>query len=95
MRTTSHSGKRERLEARITPEQKELVQRAASLEGRSVTDFIIETVEAAAQKVIRSHQVLQLTDRETQAFFAALESPPRPSDELREAARRYREFIGQ
>jgi uncharacterized protein (DUF1778 family) len=82
--------KRERLEARITPEQKALFQRAADLVGRSVTDFVIGSAQAAAEETIRTHQVLELTARETEALVAALRDPPIPNERLRDAADRYR-----
>ncbi|MBI4494712.1 MAG: DUF1778 domain-containing protein [Chloroflexi bacterium] len=82
--------KRERLEARISPEQKALFQRAADLAGRSLTDFVIGSVQAAAEATIRTHQVLELSARETEAFLAALQDPPPPNERLRAAAERHR-----
>jgi uncharacterized protein (DUF1778 family) len=91
MMATARSGnKRERLEARITPEQKALFQRAADLAGRSLTDFVVGSAQAAAEEIIRTHQVLELTARETEAFSAALRNPPAPNERLRAAADRYR-----
>jgi len=82
--------KRERLEARLTPEQKALFQRAADLAGRSLTDFVIGSAQAAAEETIRTHQVLELTTRETALFLAALRDPPVPNERLLAAADRYR-----
>ncbi|MBI3977406.1 MAG: DUF1778 domain-containing protein [Chloroflexi bacterium] len=95
MKTGLKPGKRERLEARVTSEQKALFQRAADLSGRSLSDFVIRSVQAAAEEAIRTHQVLELTARETEAFVAALENPPAPNERLRAAARRYVEFTSQ
>ncbi len=93
MRT--RTAKRERLEARITPEQKALFQRAADLTGRSLTDFVVSSVQAAAETAIRTHQVMELTARETAAFLSALEHPPAANERLRAAARQYRAFTGR
>ena len=95
MRTATGTGKRERLEARITPEQKALFQRAADLTGRSLTDFVISSVQAAAEATIRTHQVLELTARETEAFLEAIQHPPAPNERLRAAARQYRAASGR
>ncbi|HEX5414440.1 MAG TPA: DUF1778 domain-containing protein [Chloroflexota bacterium] len=95
MGTKRVEGKKERLEARISAEQKELIQRAAELEGRSLTDFIVSTAEAAARNIILGHQFLQLSDRDTERFFAAIENPPEPNPELLAAAHEYREFVGR
>jgi uncharacterized protein (DUF1778 family) len=89
MRATRNTAKRDRLEARITPEQKALFQRAADLSGRSLTDFVVASVEAAAEEAIRNHQVMQLSARDTELFLAALENPPPPNEYLRAAAREY------
>lgn len=93
MKAAASALKRERLEARITPEQKELFQRAASLTGRSLSDFIVASLQEAAAEAIRSYQVLELTERETQAFANALLNPPEPNEALRAGARRYRKLV--
>ncbi|MBI2299437.1 MAG: DUF1778 domain-containing protein [Armatimonadetes bacterium] len=86
----SSAGKTERLEARLTVTQKELIQQACRLSGRSVTDFVTATLVAAAQEAIREHQVLSLTLRESEQLAAALAQPPEPTAALREAwARRF------
>ena len=90
MDTAPSTRKRERLEARITSEQKAVFQRAADLAGRSLTDFVIGSAQAAAEETIRTHQVMELTARETEAFLAALQDPPAPSERLRAVADRYR-----
>jgi uncharacterized protein (DUF1778 family) len=64
--------KTERLEARLTPEQKDLIRVACDVTGRSVTDFVAGTLVAAAQEAIREHQALRLTVRETEQLAAAL-----------------------
>src|SRR5581483_4936792 len=85
-RTTS---KQERLEARISPEQKALFQHAAALDGRSVTDFVVSSVQRAAEETIRRHRMMELTARDTEAFAAAMQNPPAPNERLRAAAVRY------
>lgn len=89
----SHRGRGERLEARVSPEQKELFQRAAALAGRSLTDFVISSVQTAAEETIRTHQILEMTNRETEAFLTALQNPPEPSERLRAASRRHRDLV--
>lgn len=49
--------KYERLEARISPEQKRLFQRAAELQGRTLTDFVVASVNDAAQRVIEDMSI--------------------------------------
>jgi uncharacterized protein (DUF1778 family) len=84
----------ERLEARITTEQKGLIEHAAALQGRTVTDFVLISVQDAARRVIEDHQRLNLSIRDSQAFVAALLNPTPINDRLRDTVRRYRETTG-
>ena len=84
----------ERLEARITTEQKGLIERAAALQGRTVTDFVLISVQDAARRVIEDYQRIDLSLRDSQAFVEALLNPKPVNDRLRETIRRYRETTG-
>ncbi|GAB4195687.1 MAG: DUF1778 domain-containing protein [Coleofasciculaceae cyanobacterium] len=84
----------ERLEARISKEQKELFQRAADIQGRSLTDFVIASVLDAAKRTIQEHEMMTLSVRDREVFVEALLNPPEPSDELRAAAQRYKQNMG-
>lgn len=82
-----------RLEARISHEAKALVQKAADLEGRTLTDFVISTVQAAAYQVIERHQTLKLSLEDSEAFVAAILNPPEPNDALKAAALRHQQDV--
>ena len=84
----------ERLEARVTTEQKILIERAAALQGRTVTDFVLTSVQDAARRAIEDHQRLDLSVRDSQAFVEALLNPQPVNDRLRDTVRRYREETG-
>lgn len=86
--------KRERLEARVTADQKALIQRGAELRGRSVTDFVVESAQAAAEEALRAHQIV-LSARDGEAFVRAVLEPAEPNERLLRAVRRYREFVGE
>jgi uncharacterized protein (DUF1778 family) len=80
----------ERLEVRVTSETKDLCQKAASLEGRSLTDFLVSSVVEAAKRSIRENEFLELSLRDRTAFVTALLNPaPAPNARLREAALRH------
>ena len=87
--------RRERLEARISADQKALFERAASLTGRTLTDFVVSSVEAAAEEVVRQHEVIVLSPRDSVRFVEALLDPPAPNEVLRAAARRHRALLGE
>ena len=82
-----------RLEARISPEQKRLFERAADLQGRTLTEFVIRSTQEAAREAIREHELMSLTARDTKAFVKALLKPPAPSARLKRAAERYNSLM--
>jgi uncharacterized protein (DUF1778 family) len=84
----------QRLEARVTAEQKTLIERAAALQGRTVTDFVLTSVQDAARRAIEEHRQLELSVRDSQAFVEALLNPKPINDRLRDTIRRYRETTG-
>ena len=84
----------ERLETRVTAEQKRLIERAAALQGRTVTDFVLTSVQDAAQRAIEERQQLALSVRDSEAFVDALLNPMPVNDRLRETVRRYRKATG-
>lgn len=84
----------QRLEARVTVEQKALIERAAALQGRSVTDFVLTSVQDAARRAIEKHQQLALSVQDSQTFVDALLNPKPVNNRLRETVRRYREVTG-
>src|SRR5258708_18897562 len=57
------SRKVERLEARVTPAQKRLIERAASLRGTSVTEFVVASAQEGATTTIKDFDVLQLLEQ--------------------------------
>ena len=85
--------KNARLEARITPEQKDLIERAAAYQGRTVSDFVVGVVQDAARAVIDEHEVLRLSGSQSRAFVEMLLDPPEPNEALEQAAKRYREDV--
>ena len=82
-----------RLEARISAEQKQLIDLAAAYEGRSVSDFVVHTVQQAAQAVVREHETLRLNRRQSELFVTALLDPPEPNEAFRKAAKEYRRRV--
>lgn len=80
----------ERLEARVSVDFKERLCRAASLEGRTLTQFIAAHLEEAAQRAIEGAERWELSQRDREEFVQALLDPPEPNAALRQALERYR-----
>jgi uncharacterized protein (DUF1778 family) len=84
----------ERLEARISKAQKTLFLRAATVQGRSLTDFLIASVQEAAERALHAHDVLTLSERDRKIFVAALVKPAAPGKALRQAVKHYKARTG-
>ena len=89
------SAKHSRLDVRMTPERRALIERAALLEGRSLTEFVVRSAGEKAEETIRRHEMMTLSERDSVAFIEAILNPPAPGERLRAAARRHREFVGE
>lgn len=77
-----------RLEARITPEVQRQLKRAAELQGRSVSDFVVAAAMEAARRALSEAEIIRLSEEAQAAFARALIDPPAPTDTLRRAAAR-------
>jgi uncharacterized protein (DUF1778 family) len=81
------------LEARITAQQKRLFERAASLRGSSVTDFVADSAQQAALEAIKDFRVLKLDRDDSMTVARLLLNPPAPNEALRKAATSYQKLI--
>ncbi|CAM5461246.1 type II toxin-antitoxin system TacA family antitoxin [Eoetvoesiella caeni] len=83
-----------RLETRVSSDQKNLFQRAAALSGRTLSEFVIDSTQEAAARIIKEHEIIRLTREEQEAFVTALLSPAAPGSRLHQAAKNYRMKTG-
>ena len=83
-----------RLEARISPDLHALLKRAAELQGRTMTDFVVAAVQDAALRAIEDADVVRLSLADQECFAQALLSPPPPSPALERAFARRRDLLG-
>lgn len=82
-----------RLEARISTDLHALLKRAAELQGRTMTDFVVAAVQDAAQRAIEQSDVVRLSLADQECFAQALLSPPQPSPALEHAFARRRALL--
>jgi uncharacterized protein (DUF1778 family) len=83
----------ERLGFRVDEPTKALIERAAQLERRKLTDFCVTALTDAARRTIAEHETLVLSDRDRAVFFDALVNPPPPSERLRRAVGEHRRRV--
>jgi uncharacterized protein (DUF1778 family) len=80
-----------RINVRLSSELKRTIEEAAAALGQSISEFTVSTVVREARQVLQDTQVTHLTNRDRDAFLAALESiDAKPNNALKSAARRYK-----
>jgi uncharacterized protein (DUF1778 family) len=92
-RTTSSASAR--LDLRLDPEHKALIERAAEYEGQTVTGFVIATLVREARRIVDAREITRLSDVDRDRFLDLLANPPGPTPALERAARRHRELISR
>lgn len=80
-----------RINLRTSPEAKALIERAAALMGTTVSSFMLQNAYEAAQRLVAQHETIVLSDRDRDAFLAAIDNPDEPTEELKALMRRHRE----
>jgi uncharacterized protein (DUF1778 family) len=89
-KTTSTSA---RLEARLPVEVHALLKRAAEIEGRTLTDFVVAAASEAARRTIAESEIIRLSAEDQQRFAEALINPPLLTSAMERAIARHRDLI--
>jgi uncharacterized protein (DUF1778 family) len=82
-----------RIEARIAPDALAVVKRAAEIQGRSVSDFVVAAAQEAAHRTIEETQVIRLSVEDQRAFAEAILNPPPLTPAMERAIERYRKLV--
>ena len=82
----------ERIDLRTSPEIKELIVRAASTAGMSVSAFLLGTAQERARQILAEREMITLTSRDWNAFAKALDNADKPKPKLSAAMTRHREW---
>ena len=83
-----------RFDARLSKEQKKFFERAAALGGfRSLTDFVILTVQEKAKEIIQENEQILASEKDSRIFFDAITNPKKPSKSLKNALKAYNDFV--
>ena len=75
--------KRETLNIRIKPEERNLIDRAAKTRGKNRTDFILEAARRAAEDALLDQVIISVSSEAYSEFLARLDMPPKPNERLR------------
>ena len=82
---SGNSAKRERINLRLNDNAKRLIERAANFEGKTVSNFILSSALASAEKTVHEHETVALGRQDAERFLAALDSPVSFNEALTEA----------
>lgn len=82
-----------RLEARISTDLHAMLKRAAEIQGRTMTDFVVSAVQDAAQRAIEQVDVVRLSRLDQECFARALLAPPPAAPALKRAFARHRKLV--
>jgi uncharacterized protein (DUF1778 family) len=84
----------DRLGFRLDEQTKGLIERAAQLERRKVSDYCLTAIADAARRTIAEHETLNLSERDRAAFFEAMIHPPEPNERLARAFAEHSRRVG-
>jgi len=79
---SSRTTRSEKLDLRLTPDAKTVLQTAAAASNRSVSEFVLESALARADEALADRRSFGLNAAQWKEFMAALDAPPRPLPRL-------------
>ncbi|MBS0276368.1 MAG: DUF1778 domain-containing protein [Proteobacteria bacterium] len=82
-----------RIEARISPEALSIVRRAAEIQGRSISDFVVAAAQDAAERTVWQTEIIRLSVKHQEQFYGALRNPKPPNAALKRAFAKHRKLI--
>lgn len=83
-----------RLEARLPSEVHALLKRAAEIQGRSLTDFVVSAARDAAFRTIEDTEILRVSVQDQRAIAEAILNPPEPTPALQRAFEQRKKLFG-
>lgn len=85
----------ERIDLRTSPEIKDMIVRAASTAGLSMSAFLLGAAQERAKQVLNDAELMTLSPRDWEAFFVALDNTDKPRPKLSAAMQRHCEWQSQ
>lgn len=84
--------KAQRLQIRVDPERKQLLERAANATHQNLSSFVLGAAARYAEDVLAERDAITLSPQTAQAFSEALAQPARVNERLTAALGRPRRF---
>jgi uncharacterized protein (DUF1778 family) len=84
-----------RLEARVPEDVHALLKRAAEIEGRTLTDFVISAASSAALETVEKAEIIRLSGRSAEMLTELIANPPPMNDAMRRAHEHRARLLGE
>jgi uncharacterized protein (DUF1778 family) len=87
---------KDRIDVRISKEQKEFVKYASELRGfKNLSEFVVYCINTEANKIVKDYNLIVKTIEDKKIFLNAILNPPAPNDKLKEAQRKFKKLSEQ
>lgn len=93
MATAIYREKDARMDFRLRPDLKDRIEKAASVSGKSVTDFAVSTLVETADDILERYHVAELSNRDRDLFLSILDQDAGPNEKLLRAAKTHEKLI--
>jgi uncharacterized protein (DUF1778 family) len=93
-RTRTHESKAERLELRLSKDDKQIMERAAAVSGSTLTDYVRSIMVSASVDRVREHEIIRLSNQGADAFVEAVTNPKEPGEGLKSLNKKARRIPG-
>jgi len=77
-----------RLSFRLNSDTKEIIEQAALVSGKSISEFAVSSLVQSAQEILGKHQAIRLSNRDFDALMDAVDADHEPNEALKRAAAR-------
>jgi uncharacterized protein (DUF1778 family) len=91
--TVIQSSKSQNIHFRVSPNEKEIIEKAVVVSGQSLTDFATRSLLNAANEILEREYVTTLSNRDRDRLLAMLDADEQPNEALRQAAEIHNQLI--
>ncbi|WP_323839278.1 DUF1778 domain-containing protein [Photorhabdus africana] len=82
MNVISENRKNKTLNLRIRQEDRDLIDRAAKVKGKTVTEYVLDTIKRDAENTLLEHSFMVVYPEIFNVFIAKLDAPAAPNERL-------------
>ena len=91
--TGNNTAKQERMHIRLDTFAKQKLEKAASYQHKTLSDFVLTQALSSAEEVIQARDKLTLSESDWEVFMDALENPPQLNQRLQKALKKHQDSV--